>query len=126
MKQNEQSVSTEAQRQALEAMSQELICKLNIMIQEQEARARAFAAAHHTQILPPTPQESPDSQQAVPTPPAPVLTPRELQPAKAPERRPRHRTTTSPPAQQSEESNIGMGIVIFSLIGIFMVIRSCT
>ena len=41
-------VTTEPQRQALEAMSEELVRKLNIMVAEQEARAREFAKHQHS------------------------------------------------------------------------------
>lgn len=41
-------VTTEPQRLALEAMSQDLVKKLNCMVAEQEARAREFAAHQHS------------------------------------------------------------------------------
>lgn len=51
-------MSTEPQRQALEAMSQDLVAKLNAMVAEQEQRAHEFALQQHslsslpTQTLP--------------------------------------------------------------------------
>ena len=51
-------VSTEPQRQALEAMSNDLVAKLNAMVAEQEQRAHEFALQQHslsslpTQTLP--------------------------------------------------------------------------
>lgn len=41
-------VTTEPQRLALEAMSQDLVCKLNAMVAEQERRAQEFAAQQHS------------------------------------------------------------------------------
>ena len=46
--QDNQHVSTEPQRRALEAMSADLVRKLNLMVAEQEARARDFAAHQHS------------------------------------------------------------------------------
>lgn len=132
-------VSTESQRLALEAMSAQLVHKLNTMIREQEERARKFAEQHHstlptpqqhfsyisqTEATPPPRQETPASRmpQVPPLPTAPkpsVDTLRErLQP----------RPAVRKPAQkeQPEESNIGMGMVIFALVGIMILIRSCT
>ncbi|MBQ4593356.1 MAG: hypothetical protein IJA81_01850 [Akkermansia sp.] len=43
-----EQVTTEPQRLALEAMSQDLVKKLNCMVAEQEARAREFAAHQHS------------------------------------------------------------------------------
>ena len=47
MYQDEPHVSTEPQRLALEAMSAQLVHKLNAMIREQEERVRIFAEQHH-------------------------------------------------------------------------------
>ena len=41
-------VTTEPQRQALEAMSHNLVVKLNAMVAEQERRAQEFAAQQHS------------------------------------------------------------------------------
>ncbi|MBE6418636.1 MAG: hypothetical protein E7031_00735 [Akkermansiaceae bacterium] len=41
-------VTTEPQRQALEAMSEELVRKLNLMVAEQNARAQEFANQQHS------------------------------------------------------------------------------
>ena len=142
MQQGDQNVSTEAQRQALEAMSAELVCKLNIMIQEQERRAREFAALHHstlptpavpilTQQQPPAPTPEPQKQTPVyapisPPPPAtrkPQMTAPEWDPPIA---HSKPRSFGKKEQSQPEDSNIGMGIVIFALVGIIMLIRSCT
>lgn len=45
----QQEVSTEPQRIALEQMSADLVHKLNLMIAEQEERVRVFAEQHHSQ-----------------------------------------------------------------------------
>lgn len=140
MSQDEQQVSTESQRLALEAMSAQLVHKLNAMIREQEERARAFAEQHHSPLPTPPPAVS-DHPQPAPQPwadsqPAPervYTTPPPLTTAgKAPVDTMRERLQPRPavrkPANeaQPEESNIGMGMVIFSLIGIMILIRSCT
>lgn len=141
MQNADQNVSTEAQRQALEEMSNELVRKLNLMIQEQEQRAREFAATHHSTL--PTPA-APVLNIAAPVPvakapapatvyapasPPPPVTRREQQPSPKREQ-PTRCSAPSPGAKktkpQEEEGNIGMGIVIFSLVGIIMLIRSCT
>jgi hypothetical protein len=141
MQNADQNVSTEAQRQALEEMSNELVRKLNLMIQEQEQRAREFAATHHSTL--PTPAApvlnipAPEPVAKAPAPatvyapasPPPPVTRREQQPSPKREQ-PTRCSAPSPgakkPRPQEEEGNIGMGIVIFSLVGIIMLIRSCT
>ena len=76
----EEQVTTEPQRRALEAMSADLVRKLNLMVAEQEARARDFAAHQHSlsalpiqpqpqvQALHPQPKKKKYAQ-SVPTPP---------------------------------------------------------
>lgn len=141
MNPDEQHVSTEAQRQALEAMSADLVRKLNIMIQEQEQRAREFAATHHSMLPTPVstfsaPQTPTAPQQEAPMPvytqvaPPPLATRKSHTPTPAPDFETTHRNTppraTQPRKQEKEESNLGMGIIIFALVGIFMLMRSCT
>ena len=139
MNPNPHEASTEPQRLALEAMSASLIHKLNAMISEQEARARAFAEQHHSTLPTPMPLTTPAPQpqpisapqpaartrsaEIVPPPPArkAVWDTPPLQPSPKPVRR----AKTNQPRQQ-EENNIGMGMVIFALIGIILLIRSCT
>ncbi len=141
MQNADQNVGTEAQRQALEEMSNELVRKLNLMIQEQEQRAREFAATHHSTL--PTPAApvlnipAPEPVAKAPAPatvyapvsPPPPVTRREQQTSPKREQ-PTRCSAPSPGAKktkpQEEEGNIGMGIVIFSLVGIIMLIRSCT
>jgi hypothetical protein len=141
MKQDDH-VSTEPQRQALEAMSEELVHKLNIMIMEQERRAREFAEAHHSTL--PTPAAPPiqQIQHLTPQPESPVPTPRPTPPPPAvrkdpslipspqwqqPAPQPRvPRPARKPKKEKEEEGNVGMGMVIFAIIGIIMLIRSCS
>ncbi len=64
-------VSTEPQRQALDEMSRQLMERLNIMVEEQHERARAFAATQHSlSHLPGQTNSSPE----LPPPPAPLPT----------------------------------------------------
>ena len=64
-------VSTEAQRQALDAMSEELVQKLNRMIEEQDARVKEFAVQNPSlSSLPATPEPIALPRQAAPKQPA--------------------------------------------------------
>ena len=65
-------VSTEPQRQALEAMSRDLVNKLNAMVAEQEQRAQEFARQQHSLSSLPT-QTLPEI--SIPTLPNPEPTP---------------------------------------------------
>lgn len=70
MKNNEQipnQVTTEPQRKALESMSEALVHKLNMMVAEQEARAREFANQQHSLSSLPT-QHQPQLQTNIPKP----------------------------------------------------------
>lgn len=75
---HQDEVTTEPQRQALEAMSHDLVEKLNAMVKEQEQRAHAFAAQQHSlsalpsytlpEITPPAPLPQTPSVQPKPVP----------------------------------------------------------
>lgn len=133
-------VSTEPQRLALEAMSARLVHKLNAMISEQEERARRFAEQHHSTLPVPQQHFTPITQQQVepvvqqePVMGRTYTTPPPLPTAPKPSvdtlrERLQPRPAVRKPAQkeQPEESNIGMGMVIFALVGIMILIRSCT
>lgn len=133
MEPNEQHVSTEAQRMALEAMSAQLVHKLNAMIREQEERARAFAEQHHSTLSIPQNQQLPVVEPVRNTPP-PAPAPVKPQPV------PQHRLDwdTPVPAEKplqsgprktttpEEGSNIGLAMIIFSMLGIMMLLRACT
>lgn len=144
MNPDEQHVSTESQRLALEAMSAQLVHKLNAMISEQEARARAFAEQHHSTLpipqqtftsipqAPPQPQTTPQPLPEAPVArtyvePPPLPTARKAPTEELRERlQPRPAVRRPKKTEESEEGNIGMGMVIFALVGIIMLFRSCT
>lgn len=70
-------VTTEPQKQALEAMSNELVQKLNAMVAEQERRAHAFAAQQHSLSSLPTyslPEVTAPQLPEAPLPPEPQPT----------------------------------------------------
>ncbi len=132
-KQN-QIVSTEAQRLALETMSAQLVHKLNAMIAEQEARTRDFAEQHHTHIalpqtaepitiVPPAPLPKPPP---APRPPSPRQEYSWNEPESEPEAKPLRIGPKKQTAKPEEENNIGLGMVIFSIIGIVILLRSCS
>lgn len=136
MDKQQHTVSTEAQRLALEAMSAQLVHKLNAMIAEQEARTRAFAEQHHTHIALPQNPEPVAIEPAAPLPEPPPAprppSPRQEytrrtkeEPAFKPEEKPLHIGPKKQTAKPEEESNVGLGMVIFSLIGIVILLRSC-
>lgn len=94
-------VSTEAQRLALDAMSEQLLQKLNHMIEEQDARVQEFAVLNHSlSALPVTPKPielpTPKLQESKPAP----ATVRVPQPRTAPQPKsqPQPRTAPLPPA----------------------------
>ena len=152
----EHHVSTEAQRLALEAMSAQLVHKLNAMISEQEERVRIFSEQHHSTLPVPQvpkpelvsqiPQQSEQEPQPVVhssfytaparaqvTPPPPAT----RKPANnnwqldypAPtntEKKPQRIGPKKNTAKKEEEGNIGIGMIIFSLVGIIMLLRACT
>ncbi len=142
MEQNEQHVSTESQRLALEAMSAQLVHKLNAMIREQEERAHAFAAQHHSTLpvpqtisisLPSAPQE--EKRPAIPDKPSiPVPPPVAQRPqtpttpfiAPAPVKKHARQPQKKIEKKTQEDSNIGIGMIIFALVGLFILLRSCT
>lgn len=141
MDNNEQHVSTEAQRMALEAMSAQLVHKLNAMISEQEERARVFAAQHHSMLSTPLPLDpeqpqapttpAPERQEAqVNIPPAPRRKLRknwEMPSEPAPAAKPMRIGPETDTAKEGEQGgNIGMGMIIFALVGIIILLRSCT
>lgn len=129
-------VTTEPQRKALEAMSRDLVDKLNIMVAEQEARAREFAAHQHSLSALPT-------QQPLHTTVKPQVAPtsyRHEQPV-APQYKP---AATPPPPQyfppipqapqptvirkkKKEEEGVGSTAIIIFLVIVFIIIsRGCS
>lgn len=150
MEQHEQHVSTDAQRMALEAMSAQLVHKLNAMISEQEERARLFAEQHHsllsvpqpvTPTAPVIPQPVPQSTDVTTAAPetAPTYIPVPPKPPQPPKEKAAPILTTahsapkvwtqkkkSPASKEEEGSNIGAGMIIFALAGLFLLLRSCS
>lgn len=146
----EQHVSTESQRLALEAMSSQLVHKLNAMISEQEERARRFAEQHHSTLPtpqqftptvpeytppaaePPGPSAAPAPRQK-PVPPPPATRRPEPQPTWNPDyrsptetaRKPL-RTTPRKKTAKEEEGNIGAGMIITIIIAVIILMRACS
>lgn len=146
---------TEAQRKALEEMSQQLLDRLNSMVDQQEARAREFAERTHSlsslpeqvqlpqmpstpdsrspqepSIAPPTPAPAAKKAQHVPPPPQARrvdTTPRAAAPAEPAQ--PRVVRTPKRPAaakNQEEDSKVGLGTLVTIGGIIFVLLRSCS
>lgn len=135
---------SESQRKALEEMSQNLLTKLNLMVAEQEERAREFARSTHSLSALPQQVELPKVQDAVVqkaqeavtrkvkekaagavnVPPLVRETPPPVQ------ERPQPRRSSAPtPARKpvaKEKDGSGMGMLVPVAIGIFLLIRSCS
>lgn len=134
---NEQEVSTESQRQALDAMSSELVDKLNRMIEEQNARVRAFATQYPQQAAPApepvtyhAPQPEPPAEQPRPmhsvTPP-PAAKPRtEAPPPVRPQQHaPAAKVKPAAPAKDKDENSIGCGKLVVIIAIIVILLRCC-
>ena len=133
-------VSTEAQRQALDAMSEELVQKLNRMIEEQDARVREFAVQNPSlSSLPATPdpivlpqRELPQVPQkpvvakpaALPAESVPVERPIPNPPVPAPSRPKPKRQRQVAPNQEEKSSNIGSWV--FFIVVVLIILRACT
>lgn len=136
----EQEVSTEAQRQALDVMSAELVNKLNLMIEEQNARVQAFATQYPDAAPPaaatsweapqPAPavyRPAPAPTRSVTPPPAAKQHPEPPQPAAKP-----HAATPppirpkSPAAKAKEENSIGCGPLVVIIAIIVILLRCCS
>lgn len=141
-------VTTEPQRLALEAMSHELVEKLNIMVAEQEKRAREFTNLKHSlSALPSAPELSQTSQTPEPQrntapkhklppvprplPEQPVYTPKEESPlppippyhsAPSEARSHRRKPTVIKGTESQKEEGIGIGTIITVLIIVFMLV----
>ena len=148
----EVQVSTEPQRIALERMSAELVHKLNVMIAEQEERARIFAEQHHSQSpLPQSPAPEviadtkaclppiPETEQPKPLVakfkaiarniPKPVTRTQQTAPAEPqakPDRFPVRNTPPRKAAEDKEESSIGIGTIITCILIIIFLLRACS
>lgn len=151
---HDERVSTEPQRRALDAMSDDLVRKLHAMVAEQEQRAREFAAHQHSLSSLPNLQQQFPHQQSFQQPPAPTT--RKAQ-AKTP--RPHSTITNGPrisqqkpfknevgqqpvpahtdwdtqfntpstaPIQPKKENGCGVGTIIFCIILFLIIFRSCS
>ncbi len=147
-------VSTEAQRQALDTMSEELVQKLNRMIEEQDARVKEFAVQNPSlSSLPVTPDPivlpHPAMQPQQPSVPKPAAIaaeqlPEEYQRPQAKERRvempekprqtppvpelkrpkPKRQRQVAP--NQEEKQSSGIGSWIFFIVVVLIILRACT
>lgn len=144
-------VSTEPQRLALEAMSEQLLERLDAMVAEQEKRAAEFA--QRTPSLSPLPEVVQPQEMTPPVQVAPPVTPTEVQVAKpkrgvppppamrrsvtapepevreqrAPAEPQRHMPVRRKPAAKGENEQSGVGAVsiICVVIGILFLLRTC-
>ena len=135
-------------------MSAQLVHKLNAMISEQEERVRIFSEQHHSTL--PVPQvpkpelisqapqqveqastihtttyEAQTRAKGTPPPPAtrkPANNDWKLDYSSPPrtEQQPLRSMPKKKGPKQEEEGNIGIGMIIFSLVGIIMLLRACT
>lgn len=142
-----EQVSTEPQRIALEAMSRELLQKLNMMVAEQEARSREFAAQQHSLSptpIQPTPQATHRSQPVTPAshyrqhspvvrpvaPPPPAHTTEPELPPPPPQYFPPIPSASKPTIirnNKKEEEGIGATtIIIFIVVLIIILSKGCS
>ncbi len=130
----EDTVSTAPQRRALEEMSRHLLDELNTMVQQQETRAREFAARTHSlSHLPQGAAETaaaPKPQRRNPTATGPTIPPltteRPTPPSdytRAPSR-PRPRVAPQP-ENAGGEKKLGFWFMIIVWLVIFFLLRAC-
>ena len=141
----DERVSTEPQRKALDAMSEDLVRKLHAMVAEQEARARDFAAHQHSLSSLPQLQQTfqqaaipPVSQLPPQSPPASTITNGPRLPKNRPQRNKAQQpyspapewdsevTPPTTPTQPQKESGIGAGTIITCIIIFLIIMRSCS
>lgn len=144
MSEKEQSdfEGTEPQRRALEEMSQQLLERLNEMVEMQERRAREFAASGHSlSSLPegvalpevtPLSAELPEVPEAPPTrsvepPPLVRRNPMEREAAAAASAAPKPRPVAVPqPQAQGGEQKIGVMPIMIVIALIYILLRGCS
>ena len=144
-------VSTEAQRQALDSMSEELVQKLNRMIEEQDARVKAFAVQNPSlSSLPVTPDpivlpQVPPQQQKQPSVPKPAAITTEQvldeydrqwakekreQPLQTPPvpplSRPKPKRLRQVAPNQDEKQSPNIGSWAFFIVIVLIILRACT
>ena len=147
-------VSTEAQRQALDAMSEELVQKLNRMIEEQDARVKAFAVQNPSLsslpvtpdpiVLPQVPPQQPQKPSVPNVPkPAAITTEQVLdeydrqwakekreQPLQTPPvpalSRPKPKRQRQVAPNQDEKQSPNIGSWVFFIVIVLIILRACT
>lgn len=138
-------VNTEAQRQALDAMSADLLRKFNTMVKEQEQRAQEFSVLQHSvSHLPQTPapvapepyrpaERKPAPEAATPLPPIPEAAQRKQRRQSPPAPKPAPKPPTEPHQPTPHKSpdpvkvNELSGKTIFIIIVvIFLLVRACS
>lgn len=143
----EQDVSTESQRQALDAMSADLVGKLNRMIEEQNDRVQAFATQYPQQAelmqeqmrqaqaapapQPAAPQPAPEMHRPSPRPtssvtPPPVAKPHAAPPPSVrPQQQPPAKSKPAVPDKDKGENSIGCGKLVVIIAIIVILLRCC-
>lgn len=135
----DERVSTEPQRRALDAMSDELVRKLHTMVAEQEARARDFAAHQHSlsslpQLTPYQPPQQPPHTPAgnITNGPRPALRQQNTPPQHPSVHYGDIHSTPSDffPEEDSlpepkKERGIGAGTIVFIVFIILVILRNC-
>ena len=147
-------VSTEAQRQALDAMSEELVQKLNRMIEEQDARVKAFAVQNPSLsslpvtpdpiVLPQVPPQAPPQQQKPSVPKPAALTTEQVldeydrrwaqekreqplqDPPVPPLSRPKPKRQRQVAPNQDEKQSPNIGSWVFFIVIVLIILRACT
>lgn len=125
-------VSTEPQRQALNAMSRDLTDKLNLMIAEQEARVLQFTSIQHsTSILPVAPSHGQESShtsssatsQASP-PPLITHSPANTPPPSTTKQLPQRRAII--PDQENKSEGLSGTSIAVIIIAIIVLLKACS
>ena len=144
----DERVSSEPQRRALDAMSEDLVRKLHAMVAEQEARARAFAATQHSLSSLPKLQPLPEQHASTPQmPPVQATTTHRSTISNGPrisqyqkQKKAARASAGAPadwgtqfdnipaptPAQPSKEKGCGAGTIITWSIIFLIILRSCS
>lgn len=141
----DERVSTEPQRKALDAMSEDLVRKLHAMVAEQEARARDFAAHQHSlsslprlqQLMPPQearqvsePHEHPQHHPTITNGPQPATKPKKKASAPPHHARPHspwdYEDTGQPAPEQKKEGGVSAGTIVFIIFIIIIILRNCS
>lgn len=127
---------TEAQRKALDEMSAQLVTKLHQMIREQEQRVQAFAAEYNTTLpgvspTPITPEETNPAYKRPQPPPLVTRIPEENQSASVqweeyPQSAEHTPEATEEEGKEQPQESIGAIPILFIIVAIFILLRSCS